>query len=79
MIKVARKGQEQQIFRYGGSTDYQNHILVTFRGMSWIRSWSIHFKEEGRIILKIESHLLETKVMEITSKSRWNTLKRIKD
>jgi hypothetical protein len=58
---------------------YKSILQVNFRGTFWIRSWSILSREEGRIMLKFESRLLETIAMEIMSKSGWNTLKRRKD
>jgi hypothetical protein len=52
-------------------------LQVIFRGMFWIRSWSVLSKQDGRAILKDGCRALEAAALEIFHKFGWNALKRI--
>jgi 4-hydroxybenzoate polyprenyltransferase len=52
-------------------------LQVIFRGVFWIRSWSILSNEEGRRVLKFGCLKLETVALAFFHGSGWNTFKRI--
>jgi hypothetical protein len=54
-------------------------LQVIFRGVFWIRSWSVLSNEDGRNILKAGGLLLEFVALAFFLGSGWNTLKRIGD
>jgi hypothetical protein len=58
-------------------SQFKSILQVIFRGMFWIRSWSVLSKEGGRAILKDGCRALEAMALEIFHKSGWNALKRI--
>jgi hypothetical protein len=58
---------------------YKSILQVIFRGVFWIRSWSVLSNEEGRKVLKFGCLKLETVALAFFHGSGWNTFKRIEN
>jgi hypothetical protein len=58
---------------------YKSILQVIFRGVFWIRSWSVLSNEEGRKVLKFGCLKLETVALAFFHVSGWNTFKRIEN
>jgi hypothetical protein len=52
-------------------------LQVMFKGIYWIRSWSILSKEEDKLVLTVGCHQLEIAALDFFNRNGWNTLKRI--
>jgi hypothetical protein len=52
-------------------------LQVMFKGIYWIRSWSILSKEVDKLVLTVECRRLEIAALDFFNRNGWNTLKRI--
>lgn len=52
-------------------------LQVMFKGIYWIRSWSILSKEVDKLVLTVGCRRLEIAALVFFNRNGWNTLKRI--